>query len=520
MVFPPTASGSGLTSSLGRAVVADALRGVDPVGARAAEGETDWRRAYLVHFRRLVEAGLSSGEAARRIATDGLASLHDRMRYVAPGAATVPLREVFGVDAAGAARHGDRRRPRAGRARVSPAVPRRAPAPATPSTAGSTRGSRPASSSRPAPRRSARSRPTPTGSTSAGTRVVALGAGAEMGPVRALLRWGDDVLAVDLPRPPLWARLLETAGGTAVGCACRSRRRPTAPTRRPSGPAPTCCTTCPPSRTGSRRTTGRWSSATTSTPTAPPTCASRRPSTRSPSTCAGPGRTPRSRCWPRRPTSSRCPARRSTRPTAAYAAPSGFRRVRGPLRLVSGGRLLRRNYAPGIDPPGICDSPGGAAGAELRPRQAGAALAGHRRPGGRRHRQPQGRPADPYPLGRDATARSPPPTPARTGSVSRCSSRRPATRSWRRCSSTTSATRRGRRSTSGRRRRRAPRTAVSGGRRTPRAAPSVWPPSSVSAAPARSAHRATGRACRGRGVWMSLSAHPIGCTHTRSGVRP
>ena len=83
VVFPTSgADGDRSTSGLGRAVVADALRGVDPVGARAAESETGWRRQYLGHFRRLVEAGLGSRDAARRIAADGLTSLHDRMRVV------------------------------------------------------------------------------------------------------------------------------------------------------------------------------------------------------------------------------------------------------------------------------------------------------------------------------------------------------------------------------------------------------------------------------------------------------
>jgi hypothetical protein len=40
--------------------------------------------------------------------------------------------------------------------------------------------------------------------------VAVLGAGAEMGPLAALLRWGARVAAVDLPRPALWQRVLET----------------------------------------------------------------------------------------------------------------------------------------------------------------------------------------------------------------------------------------------------------------------------------------------------------------------
>ncbi|MDN5789953.1 MAG: hypothetical protein L0H25_03690 [Micrococcales bacterium] len=37
--------------------------------------------------------------------------------------------------------------------------------------------------------------------------IVILGAAAEMGPLRSLLRWGAHVAAVDLPRKNLWARL-------------------------------------------------------------------------------------------------------------------------------------------------------------------------------------------------------------------------------------------------------------------------------------------------------------------------
>jgi hypothetical protein len=42
-----------------------------------------------------------------------------------------------------------------------------------------------------------------------------LGAGAEMGPLGALLRWGATVAAVDLPREALWQRVLSTAHGGA-----------------------------------------------------------------------------------------------------------------------------------------------------------------------------------------------------------------------------------------------------------------------------------------------------------------
>ncbi|MFC6287622.1 hypothetical protein ACFP3Q_14640 [Nocardioides sp. GCM10027113] len=78
----PYADGRRSTAAVGRAVVADALREVDPAGALAAEQETNWRAGYLTHFRRLVEAGLTSPDAAVRIADGGLASLRARMVVV------------------------------------------------------------------------------------------------------------------------------------------------------------------------------------------------------------------------------------------------------------------------------------------------------------------------------------------------------------------------------------------------------------------------------------------------------
>ena len=80
VVFPRSADGKRSTSALGRAVLADALRAADPAGARSAEQATNWRSDYLAHFRRAVEAGLDARTSALSIATDGLASLHDRMR--------------------------------------------------------------------------------------------------------------------------------------------------------------------------------------------------------------------------------------------------------------------------------------------------------------------------------------------------------------------------------------------------------------------------------------------------------
>jgi hypothetical protein len=48
-----------------------------------------------------------------------------------------------------------------------------------------------------------------------GRTVVVLGAGAEIGPLPVLLGWGVRVIGVDLPRPPIWQRVLEVARRSA-----------------------------------------------------------------------------------------------------------------------------------------------------------------------------------------------------------------------------------------------------------------------------------------------------------------
>ena len=215
VVFPASgADGDRSTSALGRAVVADALRGVDPVGARAAEQETGWRRQYLVHFRRLVEAGLGSGAGARQVAADGLAALHDRMRFVRAGGEEVGLRAVFdGPDPAALGTEqvtgtgqpereltlpyrGERLRGDALQRRLDDWVARGVVEPSCAEAVRTVAAN-------------------PDWLDTSDLRVAVLGAGAEMGPVRSLLRWGGSVVAVDLPRPALWSRLLEAARSSA-----------------------------------------------------------------------------------------------------------------------------------------------------------------------------------------------------------------------------------------------------------------------------------------------------------------
>ena len=214
VAFPVAADGRRSTSALGRDVVADALGQVDPAGALDAGREANWRSGYLTHFRRLIEAGLTSRQAALSVARDGLQSLYRRMRVAGPGD------EETGLDAL-----------------VSAAAP-------SGLSAVTVAGTGTAESELSVPYRGERLRggallrrleawtaegviePScaeavrtvaahPDWLALPGSTVVVLGAGAEVGPLPVLLSWGARVIGVDLPSPVIWERVLETARRSA-----------------------------------------------------------------------------------------------------------------------------------------------------------------------------------------------------------------------------------------------------------------------------------------------------------------
>jgi hypothetical protein len=152
VVFPMAQDGRRSTAEVGRQVVADALRHVDPVGARVVEQETSWRSGYVAHFRRALEAGLGSRADALGIARAGDALRRRVDAWVTEGVVEPTLAEA--VDAVLA--H-------------------------------------------------------PEWLRLEGHTVAVLGAGAEMGPLPSLMRWGARVAAVDLARPAIWERLRRVA---------------------------------------------------------------------------------------------------------------------------------------------------------------------------------------------------------------------------------------------------------------------------------------------------------------------
>ena len=210
VTFPVGPDGARSTTATGRAIVADALRGVDPVGARAAEQETAWRSRYLLHFRRLVEAGVATPDAWLSIAESGLEAVHSRMRVVTGAGEERPLLSLLEA-------HGDRA--------LQTVEVRGSGAPAAeltlPFHGQRLRGDALTEQLDDWTRRGVLEPSAadavmevavhPEWLALPGHTVAVLGAGAEMGPLPALLRWGATVAAVDLPVRTVWERVLRSA---------------------------------------------------------------------------------------------------------------------------------------------------------------------------------------------------------------------------------------------------------------------------------------------------------------------
>ncbi len=217
LVFPADDEGRRSTSATGRAVVADALRAVDPVGARAAERETAWRSEYLHYFRLLVEAGLESPDDAVAGATAGLDSLHDRMRVRARGE-DLPLTEWpadTGFDEIEMKGEGERVDelvlPYRGNRLRGDEIRRQVDAWVEAGIVEASVGEA-----------LDRVVANPGWLRLEDHTVAVIGAGSEMGPMRALSRWGARIAAVDLPRPEIWERVAKNArdgAGTVVAPA-------------------------------------------------------------------------------------------------------------------------------------------------------------------------------------------------------------------------------------------------------------------------------------------------------------
>jgi hypothetical protein len=210
VVFPRSADGRRSTSALGRAVAADALRPVDPGGARGAEQEANWRSGYLTHFRRLVEAGLASRPAALSIARGGLASVHARMQVSWPGRPETGLDALLSAPAQ--ACYGTVEVTGGGPAETELSLPYRGERLRGDALARQLAAWVSSGIIEPSCADAVRTVAAhPQWLRLPGQTVIALGAGAEVGPLEVLLGWGARVVGVDLPSPPVWQRVLGMA---------------------------------------------------------------------------------------------------------------------------------------------------------------------------------------------------------------------------------------------------------------------------------------------------------------------
>ncbi len=331
------------TSAAARAIMGDALRKADPVGARAVENETNWRRNYLGHFRRALEAGIGEAPAAHSIAADGLRSARDQMRVgderLDDAISKTRLTQVFHTQTI----KGDsdietdltlpyRGERLSGKALlgqldqwVTDGVITQSCSEAVQTVMDN-----------------------PEWMRLDGDTMVVLGAGAEMGPYRALMRWGASCVALDLPRTDVQSRISEYATESAGRLHVPAR----IVTNGDADVGADLVTELPAvaewlDHIDGRLVLGNYCYADGGTHVRVTMAADAL------ATHLIESRPDTALAFLATPTDVfAVPAEEVAMANAAYASRS---LLRTPLRLVSGGRLLQRNYPPGADP-GINDA--------------------------------------------------------------------------------------------------------------------------------------------------------------------
>ncbi len=207
--FPRTGE-SRSTTATGRAAFAAAAEPVDGRLARRIRGVRDWRKEYLAPARDLVALAGRSPEVSLAGSRAGLAYLTGSFRYLHDGV-DLPLAEACELPGSFATRSFVGGAP--------------APAPvAVPYRGRRLSGAELIAQTHDWVRAGVAEPSLVTAVTRAvnhpewfdlrGTTIAMLGAGAELSPLRELLGWGAQVLAVDLPRPDLWRRVIASVPGT------------------------------------------------------------------------------------------------------------------------------------------------------------------------------------------------------------------------------------------------------------------------------------------------------------------
>ena len=224
--------GARSSQRFGKQVLADAVATVDPALAGRITGEQKWRKNYISYFRDVVEAGARSAKNARLIASSGLASLHDNLEVSGSDApvrewlrggvsletttitGTGPRSRALALPFGGDVLTGDELNRRLD-AWVEQGIIEQSCADAV---------------------RSVQSHPEWLDLSD--VTIALLGAASEMGPLEALSGWGAEIVAVDLPRPHLWDKIVSIARAGSGRLHIPSRR-PVAAGEAPTGSAGT-----------------------------------------------------------------------------------------------------------------------------------------------------------------------------------------------------------------------------------------------------------------------------------------
>lgn len=210
IAFPPGPDGQPSSRLAGTRIMGAALVALDRSHADDALRETHWRHAYPRHFRRLVEGGMRSPQAALASARAGLGAVWDTLRFVTPDG-TCTLRESLAMPqpslhAATLHGRGDARPtrwhvPYRGQILEGSALAARiddwlARGIIEPSAANALH----------------RCLRHPDWFDLSDRTLVLLGAGSEAGPLRWLARWRARIVAVDIANEPVWRRIAAIVG--------------------------------------------------------------------------------------------------------------------------------------------------------------------------------------------------------------------------------------------------------------------------------------------------------------------
>ena len=207
----PERDGRRSSIATGRRIFAAAARSIDERLASSIESTDNWRKRYMGPVRSLVEAGIGSGADATLVARAGLQAARGELTFVRGDETSIAdafstfREETFHT----ATIEG---RERGGFARL--AIPYRGKTLEGDGLQRQLDEWERAGVIEPSCTQAIREvLASPGWLDLSDLQIAMLGAASEMGPLTSLCSWGATVLAVDLPRPPLWRRVVEVARG-------------------------------------------------------------------------------------------------------------------------------------------------------------------------------------------------------------------------------------------------------------------------------------------------------------------